>query len=82
MPSGGRSRRCYGRAEPGGYWASPTNYKHIAMEERRKLTIHWGKDEVGDFSRLDEAAQARGQATGEFAKDILRGNIAPHQPLP
>jgi hypothetical protein len=42
-------RRCY--------WASPEQYDHIAMEQRRRVDLSWIGEEVGDYERLCAVAR-------------------------
>jgi hypothetical protein len=54
------------------YWASPDRYSHIALEERRRLTLSWIGEEVIDYDALEEKAEGAGQDVADFAKDRLR----------
>jgi hypothetical protein len=57
-------RRCY--------WASPEQYDHIAMEQRRRVDLSWIGVEVGDYERLCAMARNEGKSVAEIIKDILR----------
>ncbi len=54
-------------------WASPTSYSHIALEERRSLTVTWvGADEAVTYDTLTEEAKASGIDLSDYVKDRLR----------
>ncbi|MBI4363123.1 MAG: HNH endonuclease [Euryarchaeota archaeon] len=54
------------------FWASPKEYSHIAMEERRSLTLTWHGPETEDYDRVKAEAMRRRQSVQEFAKHLLR----------
>jgi len=53
-------------------WASPEHYSHIALEERRSVTVTWVGDETSQHDRLAELAEAEGSNVPEFVKETLR----------
>lgn len=53
-------------------WASPQSYTHIALEERRRLTVSWAGEEAVEHDALAEKATAEGKELAEFVKDALR----------
>ena len=54
------------------YWASPSNYSHIAMQEQRRVELVWIGDEVKDFERLKEKATGMQRTVPEEIKQILK----------
>lgn len=54
------------------YWASPLNYKHIAMRDIRRLAMAWQEDEVAEFDQVKEMADAVKEEMPEFVKQLLR----------
>ena len=52
-------------------WASPESYSHVALEERRRLSLSWTGSEVAAFDRLKARAEERGDTVEELAKDVL-----------
>ena len=52
-------------------FGSPTNYRHIALEERRRLTLDWAGQEVHDYDHVKRAADAVGQSLEQYAKERL-----------
>jgi hypothetical protein len=55
------------------YWASPTSYSHIALEERRILTVSWVGEEAAEYDALAEKANGEGAELADYVKDALRG---------
>jgi hypothetical protein len=53
-------------------WASPKLYSHIALEERRSVTITWIGDEAVQHARLAALAEAEGTDLPDFVKETLR----------
>jgi len=53
-------------------WASPEEYEHIALEQRRSLTVTWVGDDVDEHDSLAEQAAAGGVDLREFVKATLR----------
>jgi len=56
----------------GCYWASPTSYSHMALEERRSLTLSWVGEEAVEYDTLGERAAAEGEELAAYVKDALR----------
>jgi len=55
------------------YWASPENYQHIAMEERRRVEIIWiGQEEVSDYERLLKKCKRAAISLSEFIKAAIK----------
>lgn len=55
------------------YWASPEEYDHIAMEQRRRVDVWWIGGEVRDYEKLCALARETGKSLGQMIKDLLRG---------
>lgn len=54
------------------YWASPGQYSHMALEERRILTLSWVGEEAVDHDALAEKAAAEDQDMADYVKSALR----------
>jgi hypothetical protein len=54
------------------YWASPESYRHIAMQDARRLDLVWLGDEVAVHDQLREWASAERQPIPEYVKRVLR----------
>lgn len=53
-------------------FASPNQYQHIAMTQKRQLTLNWDGEEVRDYDMLNQQADAEGQQLAEYVKHILK----------
>lgn len=53
------------------YWASPEDYKHVAMREVRRLDILWDEAEVKDYGQIQRLNKAK-ERMPEFVKAILK----------
>ena len=54
------------------FWASPEDYDHIAMEQRRRVDIAWIGDEVREYDLLRDLARTPGVPLPDYIKKILR----------
>lgn len=54
------------------YWASPQEYKHIAMKQSRRVDVVWNEGETKNYDKLKQQADLKKQLMPEFVKDILR----------
>ena len=54
------------------YWASPESYRHIAMQDVRRLDLTWSGDEVVEYDRVRATAQGVGEAMPDYVKRVLR----------
>ncbi len=54
------------------FWASPEDYDHIAMEQRRRVDITWVGDEVREYDALRDLARGDGVRLPDYVKRILR----------
>lgn len=53
------------------YWASPTDYQHIATIPQRRLDIVWQGEDIGVYERLKQQAEAYRLSLPEYVKTIL-----------
>lgn len=58
-------------------FASPDHYQHIAMKQKRQLTLNWAGEEVQDYDILSQQASAEGQQLAEYVKHILKNRLKP-----
>lgn len=54
------------------YWAEPTAYGHVAMQQQRRVEILWVGDEVTDFERVSDEAERHQRSVPEEIKRILK----------
>lgn len=54
------------------YWASPLNYKHVAMHDIRRLAMVWQGNEVGQYDAVKKMADDTGEDMPIFVKELLR----------
>lgn len=52
-------------------WASPQRYEHIAMEQRRQLTLNWAGDDVEKYEQLRAQTEAIGISMEDYVKAQL-----------
>jgi hypothetical protein len=53
------------------YWASPENYKHIALRNVRRVDIQWDDHETQLYAKLQARAESLGEAIPAFVKRII-----------
>ena len=53
-------------------FGSPNDYEHIAMQQRRRLTITWEGVEVLFYDQLKEKATEAGQSLSDYVKNMLK----------
>lgn len=53
-------------------FGSPDKYEHIAMQQRRSLTLVWEELEVYYYDRLKEQATEAGQSMSNYVKNLLK----------
>lgn len=53
------------------YWAEPSRYTHVAMEEQRRVDLVWIKEEIPDFQRIEEQAKIQKISIAKLIKRIL-----------
>ena len=58
------------------YWASPASFKHVAMQETRRLDISWQGQEVQDYDGIADRAHKHKQDMPTFVKQVLRSTLA------
>ena len=54
------------------YWAEPTAYNHIAMQQQRRADVVWIGDEVQDFERLRHQARRHHTTVPTEIKNIVK----------
>lgn len=54
------------------YWASPSDYDHIALVPRRELRLVWLSSEVAEFDRANALAAQFGQDLPDWIKELIR----------
>jgi len=58
------------------YWANPVCFKHVAMQEIRRLDIAWQGQEVQDYEGIANQAHKRNQNLPTFVKQVLRSTLS------
>lgn len=53
------------------YWASPTNYRHVATIEIRRADVSWTAEEVKVYDQLRRASEKTGQSVQEAIKEAV-----------
>ena len=56
----------------GCYWASPESYRHIAMQDARRIELVWLGDEISVHDELRDRASGAHEAMPDYVKRILR----------
>jgi len=55
------------------YWASPKQYEHISLEQRRRLDVHWiGKEETATFQKALSEFDGSLENLRDYIKTVLR----------
>lgn len=55
------------------FWAFPNNYKHVAMEEERRLSMSWrGDEETSSFDLIAQKAKEEKMSIQEYVKNLLK----------
>jgi hypothetical protein len=54
------------------YWAAPSTYTHVAMQQHRRVELVWIGDDVQEFERVRAAALKHQRAMPEEIKQILK----------
>ena len=57
------------------YWASPEIYRHIAMQDARRVDLVWLEEEVEVYDKLQAKAGATSEAMPDYVKALLRKTI-------
>jgi hypothetical protein len=55
------------------YWAEPSVYSHVAMQQERRADIVWTGNEVSDFEQVKREAVRHQRSVPEEIKRILKG---------
>lgn len=54
------------------YWADPTSYSHVAMQQERRVDLIWIGEEVTEFERVKGEAKRHQKSVTEEIKRILK----------
>ncbi len=57
------------------YWAEPEAYKHVAMEDLRRLDLVWSGQEVTDYDQLKAGAEEAESEMQEYVKGLLHDSL-------
>jgi len=57
------------------YWATPENYRHIAMRDIRRLDLVWQEKEVNEYEHMKQMADSAEEELPDFVKELLRRTI-------
>ncbi len=57
------------------YWASPTSYTHVGLEDVRRLDRGWAGDETIVADEIMALALANGVSPADFAKTLLANSV-------
>ncbi len=53
------------------YWADPVDYKHVAMEDIRRLDLVWSGEEVKEYDKLRAKAEDVEAEIKEYVKSLV-----------
>jgi hypothetical protein len=54
------------------YWASPTQYEHIAMQSIRRVELIWTGEDISLYEALLTRSAAQKQSLSELILSLLR----------
>lgn len=54
------------------FWASPENYDHIAMEQRRRVDLNWIGDEVSEYDAFQKVAREAGMSVQDWIRYVCK----------
>lgn len=57
------------------FWCQPTDYKHIATLQARRLNLVWRDKEVDEYDQLTVLSDQVGSELPEFVKAVLRKHL-------
>ncbi len=57
------------------YWATPGNYRHIALCDIRRLDVVWQEKEVKEYDHMKQMADSAKEDLPDFVKELLRKTI-------
>jgi len=60
-------RRCF--------WASPDNYDHNAMEQRRRIVLNWVGEDVKNYDEFERAAQKAGLSIANWVLKVCNAAL-------
>ena len=52
-------------------WGSPEAYQHVAMEQRRSLTVTWQGEEISLFEKLKTSAEEEDLPLPDYVRRLL-----------
>jgi hypothetical protein len=56
------------------YWAEPTNYTHVAMQQERRVDLIWIGNDVKDFERIESESREKGKTVPQLIKDMVKSH--------
>ena len=56
------------------YWAGHSQYLHVATVQQRRVDVVWKKDQIDDYEKLRERAEAARQAVPEYIRQVLKNS--------
>lgn len=59
----------------GCYWANPGSFRHVAMQDIRRLDATWVGTETATFDAMAKLANAAGLSPAEFAKQVIARSV-------
>lgn len=62
------------------YWAHPESYKHVAMQDMRRLDILWAGEDVKQYDLLMKEATKAQKKAPEYVKTILQNHLRRRNP--
>ena len=54
------------------YWASPTDYTHVATLEERRISLVWQGDEIADYERMRLETDSPDEAIQGYIKKLVK----------
>ncbi len=57
------------------FWCQPSDYKHIAMLQVRRLNLVWQDREAAEYDKLAALSRKAGAELPGFVKDVLRKHL-------
>ena len=57
------------------YWASPTDYKHLALRQVGRVELVWEEQELATFEKLQAKARALDTPLPDYVKAVLKRHL-------
>ena len=57
------------------YWGNPTDYRHIALKDIRRLDMQWEGEDVTHYNRLKMIADSQNIELPEFVKQLIADKL-------